>query len=149
MNSIRILLSCICFFFFISAAVAIHCHVCNSHHNPDCASTEKVETHDHFLQDCSKLPNGERYSYCRKIEQDIPEIPGPGGTEAHTRIIRQCGYYNASSMGCTKAGMVNGGKQEICSCNEDGCNGAGQPQMLLGPIACLLTIVALVSHKLF
>lgn len=52
-------------------------------------------------------------------------------------------------MGCTKAGMVNGGKQEICSCKEDGCNGAGQPQMLLAPIACLLTTVALVSHKLF
>jgi hypothetical protein len=61
-----------CYLFTLVAALS--CHVCNSHKEKegDCFSTEKVVNSSAFLQDCSQLADGFKYTYCRKIEQDIP-----------------------------------------------------------------------------
>ena len=61
-------------FLLFTLVAALSCHVCNSHKKGegDCFSTEKVVNSSAFIQNCSELPDGSKYTYCRKIEQDIP-----------------------------------------------------------------------------
>ena len=74
--------------------------------------------------------------------------------EAHTRIIRQCGYHNITAVlndaGCYKAGLVNGGRQIVCTCATDGCNGTSPLQHI--SIINLFFVVAFaisLGYKMF
>lgn len=102
------------------------------------------------MKDCSQLPDGSKYTYCRKIEQDIP---AHAGEKTHTRIIRQCGYYNVTAVlneaGCYKAGLINGGRQIICICSEDGCNGSSHlRQMSIANLFAVVTLVISLGYKM-
>lgn len=132
----------------ISTAYSLVCYVCNSKLAGDsCSSTEKILESNTFLVDCRTLGEGDKHTYCRKIEQEIPLRGGKygefnfwlhalstsftfrtGGSEIRT--IRQCGYYNRTYTGCYRGGLINGGHQVICTCDEDGCNSGThfQPQ---------------------
>ena len=125
------------------------------------------------MKDCSQLPDGSKYTYCRKIEQDIPAHAGGESLRyrfnfrfcnvffklffclenTHTRIIRQCGYYNVTAVlneaGCYKAGLINGGRQIICICSEDGCNGSSHlRQMSIANLFAVVTLVISLGYKM-
>ncbi|XP_057379009.1 uncharacterized protein LOC130701071 [Daphnia carinata] len=110
------------FFFFFSEVVSLQCYVCNSlHFREDCASTDKLVASDKFHVNCTELPDGERYTYCRKM---VHQFSHEGGVE--TRVVRQCGYMNTTMNICQKTGMHKDGAQLVCSCDTDNCNGSSQ-----------------------
>ena len=59
------------------SVVSLQCYVCNTlSSGEDCASGDKLKSSQKFLQNCSDLPDGERYTYCRKMMHQIPDNEG-------------------------------------------------------------------------
>ena len=46
---------------------AITCFVCNSHNDTSCLDLPQ-NARDKFSFDCNRLPDGEKYTLCRKID---------------------------------------------------------------------------------
>lgn len=54
--------------------LSLQCYVCNTFNSgDDCASADKLKSSPQLLQNCSELPDGERYTYCRKMVHQIPD----------------------------------------------------------------------------
>ncbi|KAH8409550.1 hypothetical protein KR222_008398 [Zaprionus bogoriensis] len=130
----------------VQQGVAIKCFVCNSHKDANCALDIPP---DNLLKDCQEeystrgkgIPN-----YCRKITQIIefsvnsrkccnemysmyvynaflsphhlPIVP------PDSRVIRTCGFQNQTSTNYCYQRAGFGGRQVVCSCDTDNCNGA-------------------------
>lgn len=58
-----------------------------------------------------------------------------------TRIIRICGWDDSSYKGKCYHRSGFGGRQEVCSCETDNCNGAGAIQLSHGVIGLLIICV--------
>ncbi|XP_016967618.1 uncharacterized protein LOC108036142 [Drosophila biarmipes] len=103
---------------------AIRCHQCNSHDNEDCVglvvNTPLAQRDNQYLTDCAP-PSGME-AFCRKtvIKFDM--------NNEH-RIERSCGYIPEKIQNACFTADNEGYKQIICTCPEEGCNGA---QSLLG-----------------
>ncbi|GBP08945.1 hypothetical protein EVAR_78316_1 [Eumeta japonica] len=104
-------------------SLAITCYQCNSHNDSRCLMDN--------LPESLKQPCGSRYTMCRKISQVVEfEM---NGMPPDSRVIRGCGWddrqYKVRERDWTLEGLCYqrsgfGGRQEVCSCLEDGCNSA-------------------------
>lgn len=106
----------------VQQGVAIKCFVCNSHKDANCALDIPP---DNLLKDCQ-----EDYStrgkgiptYCRKITQIIEF--SVNSLPPDSRVIRTCGFQNQTSTNYCYSRAGFGGRQVVCSCDTDNCNGA-------------------------
>ncbi|KAK2587849.1 hypothetical protein KPH14_003946 [Odynerus spinipes] len=120
-------------------ANAIECYVCNSHDDSRCADEDPP---DALKKDCSDLKDGAKYTMCRKITQIIEF--SVNGLPANTRVIRGCGWDESNYKGRCYQRSGFGGRQEVCSCLTDYCNGAttGQPPKAF-ILSCALGVILL------
>ncbi|XP_030383725.1 uncharacterized protein LOC115631176 [Scaptodrosophila lebanonensis] len=106
----------------VQQGAAIKCFVCNSHKDANCALDMPP---DNLLKDCQ-----EHYSsrdkgiptFCRKITQVIEFAVN--GLPPESRVIRTCGFLNQTSNSYCYQRAGFGGRQVVCSCDTDNCNGA-------------------------
>ncbi|KAH8269739.1 hypothetical protein KR018_008664 [Drosophila ironensis] len=107
----------------VQQGYAIKCFICNSHKDANCALDIPP---DNLVKDCD-----EQYSsrgkgiptYCRKITQIIEF--SVNSLPPDSRVIRTCGYQNQTSTNYCYQRAGFGGRQVVCSCDTDNCNGAG------------------------
>ncbi|XP_055637615.1 uncharacterized protein LOC129776169 [Toxorhynchites rutilus septentrionalis] len=106
---------------------AIKCFVCNSAEDSQCAyDIPPVD----MQTDCDTYKDGNKYTFCRKIIQSIEF--SVNNLPADTRVIRGCGWDESSYKGKCYQRSGFGGRQEVCACYEDNCNGASSLQATLG-----------------
>ncbi|XP_011180290.1 uncharacterized protein LOC105210831 [Zeugodacus cucurbitae] len=114
----------------VQQGAAIKCYVCNSHKDANCALDIPP---DNLLKDCE-----EDYStrgkgiptYCRKISQIIEF--SVNNLPPDSRVIRTCGFLNQTSTNYCYQRAGFGGRQVVCSCDKDNCNGAGALNLSMG-----------------
>ncbi|XP_041982523.1 uncharacterized protein LOC121735688 [Aricia agestis] len=110
--------------------LAINCYQCNSHNDSRCLMDK--------LPDSLRLPCGPKDTMCRKISQVVEfEM---NGMPPDSRVIRGCGWDETSYKGRCYQRSGFGGRQEVCSCLEDGCNSATVP---IAATALMLLTVAI------
>ncbi|XP_063386652.1 uncharacterized protein LOC134672628 isoform X2 [Cydia fagiglandana] len=110
---------------------AIVCYQCNSHNDSRCLM-DKLP--DSLRKECSS-----KDTMCRKISQ-IVEFE-MNGMPPDSRVIRGCGWDESSYKGRCYQRSGFGGRQEVCSCLEDGCNSATAP--VAATLLMLLTAAVL------
>lgn len=106
---------------FIAQTTALECYECNSYNDSRCADDVPP---DAMKTDCNKKQNKDRNPYilCRKIKQIIEfEV---NGLPPDTRIIRTCGWDDSTYKNRCYQRSGFGGRQEVCACETDLCNGA-------------------------
>lgn len=121
---------------------AISCYKCNSKDNPGCDSSP---VDPKYKQDCRELKEGTKYDRCRKVSQWVDKEME--GLKPNSRIIRDCGFNQGSDeRECYyRAGF--GGRQQVCSCQNENCNGASQlGSTMFGIVASLAICVFNIIH---
>ncbi|XP_017047989.1 uncharacterized protein LOC108092767 [Drosophila ficusphila] len=102
-----------------SSVSAIRCHQCNSHDNEDCGglvvNTPRAQRDNQYLKDCSP-PNGTA-AFCRKTVIMFDQ-------NKERRIERSCGHIEEKIQNACFSADNEGYKQVVCTCHEEGCNGA-------------------------
>ncbi|CAG9564462.1 unnamed protein product [Danaus chrysippus] len=116
---------------YLPPGLAITCYQCNSHNDSRCLMDK--------LPDSMRLPCGPKDTMCRKISQ-VVEFES-NGMPPDNRIIRGCGWDDSSYKGQCYQRSGFGGRQEVCSCLEDGCNSANLPA--IGTALMLITFALL------
>ncbi|XP_022914045.1 UPAR/Ly6 domain-containing protein CG9338-like [Onthophagus taurus] len=122
----------VAFMAFIEKGNCLKCYQCNSHVNSTCGEEKVPES---FAMECPK--NGKTYILCRKIKQVIDfEV---NGLPPDSRIIRSCGWDDKSHSDKCYQRSGFGGRQEVCSCKDENCNGA--PKMnVFAPILIIIGV---------
>lgn len=123
----------------LAYAEATKCFVCNSHENLECLKADPGKL---FEKDCADKKGGVDAIQCRKIKQVIEF--SVNGLPADTRIIRSCASItgNYTSRCYQRSGF--GGRQEVCHCANDLCNGATSVKATFGVL--LAAVVVFISR---
>ncbi|XP_034256358.1 uncharacterized protein LOC117654211 [Thrips palmi] len=104
---------------FSQPGYGLTCYECNSKNDSRCALDLPP---DSLKKDCSEHIEGSKYTMCRKITQSIDfEV---NGLPPDSRVIRSCGWDESSYKGKCYQRSGFGGRQEVCSCLTNNCNGA-------------------------
>ncbi|XP_063829726.1 uncharacterized protein LOC135079028 [Ostrinia nubilalis] len=98
---------------------SIMCYECNSATNSYC--TDAVLP-DSLKRNCSEHDRGVTHTLCRKIVQHVEF--GINGQLPASRVIRSCGWDETKYKGACYHRSGYGGRQEVCSCTKDFCNGS-------------------------
>ncbi|EAT37771.1 AAEL010260-PA [Aedes aegypti] len=122
-----ILASVLLLSFVVQRGDAIRCFTCNSADDSMCSYDKPPND---MMVDCDTHKDGNKYTFCRKIVQSIEF--SVNNLPPDTRIIRGCGWDESSYKGKCYQRSGFGGRQEVCACYEDGCNGASSVQVTLG-----------------
>lgn len=134
------------FFFLknVQTGSAIRCYECNSYNDTKCA--QDIPPTDLSIE-CGDHQKGVKYSFCRKIKQiiefSVNQCKSKNGftgsvwfqffvtlifpfctVPPDTRIIRGCGWDDSTYKNKCYQRSGFGGRQEVCSCDHDNCNGA-------------------------
>ncbi|XP_046413693.1 uncharacterized protein LOC124310551 [Neodiprion virginianus] len=112
---------------------ALLCFECNSHNDSRCAEALPPDV---LKKDCSDHVEGSKYTMCRKITQVIEF--SVNGLPADSRVIRGCGWDESNYMGRCYQRSGFGGRQEVCSCVGDYCNGATESRISIFLIATVI-----------
>jgi hypothetical protein len=64
-----------------------------------------------------------------------------------SRVIRGCGWDDSNYKGKCYQRSGFGGRQEVCACYEDECNGAGTMSLTIGSI--MIAFAAFACARLF
>lgn len=115
--------SAILLMFTVQQGSAIQCFVCNSHKDANCNLDIPP---DNLLKDCRQEYSSREQGlsvFCRKISQVIEFAVN--GLPPDTRVIRTCGFLNQTSYNYCYSRAGFGGRQVVCSCDQDRCNGSG------------------------
>ncbi|XP_061516721.1 uncharacterized protein LOC1277840 isoform X1 [Anopheles gambiae] len=155
---------------FIQKGDAIRCFECNSAEDSTCTHDNPP---DSMSVDCNDHKDGNKYTFCRKIVQIIefpvnnlpPDnrvIRGCGWDESSYKVRSRAGLTSSihvdppgchSSFSCVRFFLYTqgrcyqrsgfGGRQEVCACYDDNCNGASSLSvtfgvLLFGAIAFLI-----------
>lgn len=125
----------------VQIASAIKCFECNSHNDTSCNLDDLPES---LKKDCSEKVEGAKYTMCRKIVQNIDfEV---NGNPPDNRVIRSCGWDDSSYKGRCYQRSGFGGRQEVCSCLSDLCNGSADLLPSLALAACTGLLLAIGRH---
>ncbi|XP_072944781.1 uncharacterized protein [Epargyreus clarus] len=120
-------------FGFVGNAYAIMCYECNSATNSYCS---EAVLPDSLKRNCSEHDRGLTHTLCRKIVQHVDyEV---NGHLPSSRVIRSCGWDETRYKGACYHRSGYGGRQEVCSCSSDLCNGTGDLVASYGLLATLL-----------
>ncbi|CAG4982199.1 unnamed protein product [Colias eurytheme] len=115
--------------------LAIVCYECNSALNSMCSAAVLP---DSLKRNCSDLDRGVTHTLCRKIVQHVEhEI---NGQMPMSRIIRSCGWDESRYKNTCYHRAGYGGRQEVCSCSKDLCNGSAQISSIHGLITTVVFI---------
>lgn len=114
---------------------AIRCFECNSHENAECANDIPP---DKYYKNCDDYKGIHNYTFCRKIKQVIEF--SVNSLPPDTRTIRGCGYDDSNYKGRCYQRSGFGGRQEVCACYEDYCNGASATKATFGVLLSALLI---------
>ncbi|XP_053610877.1 UPAR/Ly6 domain-containing protein crok-like [Plodia interpunctella] len=115
----------------VHQGLAITCYQCNSHNDSRCLLDK--------LPDTLRQPCSSKDTMCRKISQVVEfEM---NGMPPDSRVIRGCGWDETSYKGRCYQRSGFGGRQEVCSCTEDGCNSSTMP---VAATALMMFTVALI-----
>jgi hypothetical protein len=118
---------------------ALACYECNSHNVSACANSTPPET----LKKTCPTTGPHTYTLCRKIKQIIEfEV---NGLPPDTRVIRSCGWDDSTYKNKCYQRSGFGGRQEVCACDTDYCNGAPSVTATVLP----LSLALLTAFKLF
>lgn len=112
---------------FINKGDAIRCFECNSAEDLTCSHDNPP---DSMSVDCNDHKDGNKYTFCRKIVQII-EFP-VNNLPPDNRVIRGCGWDESSYKGKCYQRSGFGGRQEVCACYDDNCNGASTLSVTFG-----------------
>ncbi|XP_045451152.1 uncharacterized protein LOC123660087 [Melitaea cinxia] len=96
----------------------IMCYECNSAINALCS---KAILPDSLKRNCSAHDRGVSHTLCRKIIQHVDY--DVNGHLPESRVIRACGWDDTKYKGVCYHRSGYGGRQEVCSCTTDFCNG--------------------------
>lgn len=130
-----ILGSAIVLLMLAQGGLAIKCYECNSHLDARCAEKEPPED---LSKDCSEHKNGPKYTFCRKITQIIEF--SVNNLPANTRTIRTCGYEEGQYKNKCYQRSGFGGRQEVCACDNDNCNGAVTAKATFGVLLAAIVV---------
>ncbi|RVE48009.1 hypothetical protein evm_007321 [Chilo suppressalis] len=100
--------------------LAITCYECNSALHPQCESGALSVS---FRRNCSDHDRGVTHSLCRKIVQHV-DFGSVNGQLPASRVVRACGWDDTKYKGSCYHRAGFGGRQEVCSCTKDLCNGS-------------------------
>lgn len=153
-------------FFFIHSTIgsAIRCYECNSYNDTKCADDVPPTN---LSVECGDHQKGVKYTFCRKIKQIIEfsvnqckslGVYGRTFTKfffhqiwffalsictvpADTRIIRGCGWDDTSYKNKCYQRSGFGGRQEVCACDQDNCNGSTSLKSSLAALAMSVLMV--------
>lgn len=119
----------------VQNGVSLRCYECNSHNDTRCSMEELP---DELIKDCPHRED-KPFILCRKIKQVIDfEV---NGLPPDTRVIRSCGWDDSTYKNRCYHRSGFGGRQEVCACEKDECNGSVTVQssfaLLLGTLALL------------
>lgn len=142
---------------------SIRCFECNSHTDARCA--EKVPPAE-LEKDCSEHKNGPKYTFCRKITQEIDfsvnnckylqfviiflifislSLQFLYKVPPDTRTIRSCGYEVGIYPNKCYQRSGFGGRHEVCACDEnDLCNSAVNVKASFVVFAVILAFFAII-----
>ncbi|KAL3274101.1 hypothetical protein HHI36_015517 [Cryptolaemus montrouzieri] len=126
---------------FFEHSTALKCYECNSATDKRCLGDENNKLSDDLKITClDKSPNGDHpYVLCRKIKQVIDfEV---NGLKPDSRIIRTCGWDKSSHHNKCYHRSGFGGRQEVCACEGDGCNGSSSIYTSFTLIGSLLMLL--------
>ncbi|CAG9860249.1 unnamed protein product [Phyllotreta striolata] len=116
---------------------AISCYDCNSVSDKRCLGDENNKLTDDMKKHCPER-KGKPYSLCRKIKQVIDfEV---NGLQPDSRVIRTCGFDDSQYANKCYQRSGFGGRQEVCACQNDNCNGSSA---LLASIPLILGLILL------
>lgn len=137
---------------------AINCYECNSHVESRCA--EKIPPKELEI-DCSTKRDGVKYTFCRKITQII-EFAVNGckyyalnfrnkesqlnpnlsmiAVPPDTRTIRTCAFEEGNYKARCYQRSGFGGRQEVCACESDLCNGAVTIKATFGVLLAAIVV---------
>lgn len=105
----------------IQKSTALSCYDCNSVSDKRCLGDENNKLTEDMKRPCPER-KGKPYSMCRKIKQVIDfEV---NGLLPESRVIRVCGYEDSSYNNRCYQRSGFGGRQEVCACESDDCNGS-------------------------
>ncbi|CAG9815862.1 unnamed protein product, partial [Phaedon cochleariae] len=112
-----VLIGLICF----KNGSAISCYECNSANDKRCLGDAKNILTEDLRKHCPER-KGKPYSLCRKIKQVIDfEV---NGLQPESRVIRSCGWEDTTYANRCYQRSGFGGRQEVCACQNDNCNGS-------------------------
>ncbi|XP_052864943.1 uncharacterized protein LOC128271446 [Anopheles cruzii] len=112
---------------FVHKGDAIRCFECNSAEDSTCTHDNPPDT---MSVDCNDHKDGNKYTFCRKIVQII-EFP-VNNLPPDNRVIRGCGWDESTYKGKCYQRSGFGGRQEVCACYDDNCNGASSLSVAFG-----------------
>lgn len=123
----------------VNEGSAIRCYECNSYNDTKCADDVPPTN---LSVECGDHQKGVKYTFCRKIKQiiefSVNQLP------ADTRIIRGCGWDDTSYKNKCYQRSGFGGRQEVCACDQDNCNGSTSLKNSLAVLAMsVLMVVAM------
>ncbi|CAH2044219.1 unnamed protein product, partial [Iphiclides podalirius] len=118
---------------------AIMCYECNSATNTHCSDAVLPES---LKRNCSEHDRGVTHTLCRKIVQQVEH--SVNGRYPESRVIRSCGWDETKYKGMCYHRAGYGGRQEVCSCLSDFCNGT---QGLIVSNTLLVTTLLAYSSK--
>ncbi|XP_018561877.1 uncharacterized protein LOC108903993 [Anoplophora glabripennis] len=105
---------------WIKDSYAISCYDCNSVIDRRCLGDQNNILTEDLKKPCPKRQDGKEFTLCRKIKQVIDfEV---NGLQPDSRVIRACGYEDKQYANRCYQRSGFGGRQEVCACQEDGCN---------------------------
>lgn len=134
----------------IPSVLSLKCYICNNlNDGKGCGHGNDADSA--LIKDCSEQAHEDgqhniEYKICRKIVTWIDfDVNNNTATE---RIVRKCGYLESKyDNDCYYRGGF-GGRQQVCSCNTDGCNSGftfRANHLLMGAAAAII-LLAVGSH---
>ncbi|KAG5895233.1 hypothetical protein JTB14_003450 [Gonioctena quinquepunctata] len=126
----------------IKGGSGISCYDCNSYHDKRCIGDERNQLTEDLKKPCpERKPNEKAYTLCRKIKQMIDfEV---NGLKPESRVIRKCGFEDTAYVGRCYQRSGFGGRQEVCTCTDENCNGSST---IFASISLVITLILLKIH---
>ncbi|XP_074035046.1 uncharacterized protein [Leptinotarsa decemlineata] len=126
----------------IKNSAGLSCYDCNSAHDKRCLGDANNKLTDDLKKPCPERKDKEKpYTLCRKIKQAVDF--SVNGLQPDTRVIRTCGYDDSSYVNRCYQRSGFGGRQEVCTCQADDCNGS---TTIMASISLVITLMLLKLH---
>jgi len=114
---------------------AVRCYECNSHNDSRCSDKIPPEA---LAVDCANKGGGVKYTFCRKIIQIIEF--SVNNLPPDTRTIRSCAFEEGNYKNKCYQRSGFGGRQEVCACDGELCNGATTIKATLGVLLAAIVV---------
>ncbi|CAG9763185.1 unnamed protein product [Ceutorhynchus assimilis] len=123
----------------IESGLAISCYECNSALDKRCIGDANNQLSDDLRKPCPEKKDDKPYTLCRKIKQMIDfEV---NGLQPDSRVIRTCGWEDSQYKNRCYQRSGFGGRQEVCACDGNNCNGSSFVAASMSLVAGVLVLL--------